>query len=202
MRSFFCNLSLSGAWCKVIHSSVSRGFADMFEQAQSQDSSDQDAVRLTPLQSQHRAFYCQVYSDPALMQFIGEVRPLESLQRRFALTLKRMQSAPPQELVRVIEVPHSSQPAGLVGLIWRAGVTDVAEIGVIVCSHAQRTGLAHRAKRRLMQYAFSNLGVRRIEARCHPGNLAANRANAKLGFSRVGIEADSQRVLWAMHRPD
>ncbi len=81
--------------------------------------------------------------------------------------------------------------AELVGLVGAHPMADIerntAEIGYWIGSSFQGRGLATKALRAIIPYAFSTLGKRRLQARVFEGNAASMRVLARCGFTPEGI---------------
>ena len=79
----------------------------------------------------------------------------------------------------------------LVGLVGAHPMADIerntAEIGYWIGAPFQGRGLATKALRAIIPYAFSTLGKRRLQARVFEGNEASMRVLTKCGFIPEGI---------------
>jgi RimJ/RimL family protein N-acetyltransferase len=62
-----------------------------------------------------------------------------------------------------------------------------AEVGYALARSHWGRGLVHEAVGRLLQYAFDDLGARRIEAVIDPRNTASERVLTRFGFRREGL---------------
>ncbi|MAW81307.1 MAG: GNAT family N-acetyltransferase [Parvularcula sp.] len=72
---------------------------------------------------------------------------------------------------------------------------DVWEIGIMLCPAAQGRGFATKALSEIIDYAFDNLGARRIFADVDDENAASIRLFERLGFQREGL----LRANWKTH---
>lgn len=70
---------------------------------------------------------------------------------------------------------------------------DIAEASYFVRRSARGHGLATRAVRLLAGWAFTELGIERLELRIHPDNEASLRVAERAGFTREGVERASGR---------
>lgn len=61
------------------------------------------------------------------------------------------------------------------------------ELGADLHRDCHGQGIATEVTSRLIDCAFSDLGVNRIEIRCHPGNTGSARIAEKLGFALEGF---------------
>ncbi|GAA3453400.1 hypothetical protein GCM10018962_52330 [Dactylosporangium matsuzakiense] len=85
-------------------------------------------------------------------------------------------------------------PAAAPDRIWgAASVYDVhlaggrAAVGYWVAPWARRRGVAGRSVRLLAAWAFTGLGVERLELTCGPDNTASARVAERCGFVREGV---------------
>jgi len=82
-------------------------------------------------------------------------------------------------------VEHEGHPAGTVEVrVLDAGRGEVS--WAVYREHRGR-GLALRAVRLLVRYAFDDLGLARVEARVEPGNLRSLRLASRAGLRREGL---------------
>ncbi|GCD89008.1 N-acetyltransferase [Nocardioides sp. LS1] len=65
----------------------------------------------------------------------------------------------------------------------RAGT---AEIGVFLAREARGQGIVTRAVESMVDWAFGERGLRRVEWRCSPGNLPSRAIPQRLGFTHEG----------------
>ena len=61
------------------------------------------------------------------------------------------------------------------------------ELGYWLGAGYEGRGLATKACRALIQHAFRELGLHRVEIRCMSGNLKSRRIPERLGFAKEGI---------------
>ena len=78
------------------------------------------------------------------------------------------------------------------GINLRFGEYDTAEISYFLRTSARGRGIATRAARLVVRWAFEELGIERIELRVHPDNTASQRVAERLGFVREGVERASR----------
>jgi ribosomal-protein-alanine N-acetyltransferase len=105
--------------------------------------------------------------DPA-----GEVRMLES-----ELAADRM-------LVLTIADPDSDRYLGAIVLFAREAETG--ELAYVVAPEARGRGLAPRALRVLGDWAFTELGMQRLQLRIEPGNEVSHAVALRAGYEREG----------------
>ena len=86
----------------------------------------------------------------------------------------------------VIADSATGQPAGLINLQFRDD--QVATIAYSVFPGHRGRGLAPRAVRLAVDWAFADLGISEIRLEIDPGNLASVRVARKCGFEPAGRE--------------
>jgi RimJ/RimL family protein N-acetyltransferase len=103
----------------------------------------------------------------ALAEIIAEVERGEALQ--WALERR----ADRRVIGSITVIPEPGQPR--------------AEIGYILGREHWGMGYAGEAQRRVIDFAFDELGLHRLEADTHPDNAASSRSLERLGFRREGL---------------
>ena len=81
---------------------------------------------------------------------------------------------------------------GLTHLVDINVIDRKASIGYWVGAEHRGKGLAKKATHALINYAFSELMLNRVEIRCATGNLASRAIPLALGFREEGILRDSE----------
>jgi ribosomal-protein-serine acetyltransferase len=61
-----------------------------------------------------------------------------------------------------------------------------AEVGVLLASTARGRGIVTRAVAAMLDWAFDERGVHRVEWKCAPGNAPSRRMAQRLGFTHEG----------------
>jgi [ribosomal protein S5]-alanine N-acetyltransferase len=91
----------------------------------------------------------------------------------------------------VFAITTNGELAGLVGAHPLSGIERIsAEIGYWVGAPYQGHGLATKALRTLLPYAFSTLGLHRVQARVFDGNPASMRVLEHCGFRKEGVQRE------------
>ena len=88
--------------------------------------------------------------------------------------------------------------------------SGIAEIGVFLAAPARGRGIVTEAARSMVDHAFDDLGMRRVEWRCSPANLPSRAIPKKLGFTLEGTlrqvfqvrEAYLDLEVWAVLREE
>lgn len=67
-----------------------------------------------------------------------------------------------------------------------------AEIGYWLSEKYQKKGIVTQSVSTLLDYAFSELGLNRVQIRCAVGNIPSKNIPRRLGFLFEGIERDGE----------
>ena len=81
---------------------------------------------------------------------------------------------------------HRSEMAGTIGFHRIDWPNQKAEIGYWISARFQGKGIVTRAARALVDYAFNELGLNRMEIRCAEGNKKSRAIAERLGFHQEG----------------
>lgn len=86
------------------------------------------------------------------------------------------------KILLAIERKADSRLIGEVSLIWRSIADEQAEIGYILHPEAQGQGHATEAAQALLAFAFGQVRLHRVYARCDARNAASAKVMARLGM--------------------
>lgn len=87
---------------------------------------------------------------------------------------------------------HQDKIVGMTHLKEVDHTNKKAMIGYWVGEEYRGNGFAKRASRTLIDFAFHEWGLNRIEIRCATGNIASQTIPAKLGFQKEGVLRDNE----------
>ena len=100
----------------------------------------------------------------------------------------------------------------LVGVIGLHAIDPAARpfIGYWIAQDAQGKGIVTRAVRAMLDYAFSDRGLERVEIRCAAGNTRSQAVPLRLGFAREETIKNAERlhdryedaIVFVMQRSD
>jgi [ribosomal protein S5]-alanine N-acetyltransferase len=96
-----------------------------------------------------------------------------------------LETVVPNEWVWAITWLESGELVGMVGLSPGPG-RETAELGYYVARRSWRIGIATEAAKRIVEYGFATLGLRRLTSGYFLDNPASGRVLSKLGFVEVG----------------
>ncbi len=88
------------------------------------------------------------------------------------------------KILLAVERKDDNRLIGEVSLIWRSLVEQQAEIGYIFHPDAHGRGYATEAATALLAFAFGDVGIHRVYARCDARNGASARVMERLGMTR------------------
>jgi len=127
-----------------------------------------------------------LWTDPRVTAFLGGPRDPEELRRTFREDLRR-QPPDPFDLWPVIEKP-SGTLVGHSGLLEKEveGRQEVDLVYVFVPS-VWGNGYATEIGRALMQYAFEEMGLKRLVCLVEPENAASGHVARRLGMRYEGL---------------
>lgn len=83
---------------------------------------------------------------------------------------------------------------GLISFIKPDIANQKTEIGYWISKDYQKQGIATRATKRMCEFAFTEMGMNRVQIRCAVGNLPSKNIPKRLGFTFEGVERQGERV--------
>ena len=81
---------------------------------------------------------------------------------------------------------------GIIGFKDTDKANKKTEIGYWLSEEYQKRGIVTQSVKRLMELAFEELGINRIQIKCATGNIPSKNIPQRLGFSLEGIERDGE----------
>lgn len=123
------------------------------------------------------------------MFWIGDDYSLADAERHLKLALDRFAANDGFEA----GIWHKGELAGCIRYNYIDWAHRNTELGYWLGASFQGRGLATRACRALIDHAFKELGLNRVEIRCMSENLKSRRIPEKLGFVKEGI---LRQVRW------
>ncbi len=82
--------------------------------------------------------------------------------------------------------------AGLIGFKNTDMVNRKSELGYWLSESFQKKGIMTSSVKALVDYAFDQVGINRIQIRCATGNIPSKRIPQRLGFKLEGVERDGE----------
>lgn len=94
----------------------------------------------------------------------------------------------------VISIIYRGKLIGIIGLKKVDWANRIAEIGYWLAEHYQGKGIITKSCCSVIDYAFTHMGINRIEIKCGVGNEKSCHIPQRLGFKFEGIERDGELV--------
>lgn len=132
-------------------------------------------------------------SNPEFVRYERPVRTPEQVRDRLELVLKDQEKDPRTHYRFAITLPPASALRGHVALTRINLEAREYEIGWSIHPVEWGKGYATEAARRVLAFAFTELGAHRVTAFCHADNAASERVMQKLGMTR---ECLIREVRW------
>jgi RimJ/RimL family protein N-acetyltransferase len=133
-------------------------------------------------------------SDPVAMRYWSRP-PMQDIAEAHAAVERAMTFFPARVGIRwAITRAGDDRLIGHVSVFGFHEPSDRGEIGYGLLRARWGQGLMHEALIAVVDYAFGPLGLRRLEADIHPGNLASLRSVERLGFAREGFLRERWQV--------
>lgn len=90
---------------------------------------------------------------------------------------------------------YNDQFIGLIGFKDTDADNKKIEIGYWLSQNAQGKGIMTQSVSKLVEYAFNEMGMNRIQIKVAVGNNKSRRIPEKLGFQMEGIERDGELLV-------
>jgi ribosomal-protein-serine acetyltransferase len=87
-----------------------------------------------------------------------------------------------------------SKLIGVIALEYIDHSNSITEVGYWIDSRAEGKGLVRRACTAVIDHAFGELGLERVQIRCATGNLRSRAIPERLGFRNEGIIRQCERL--------
>jgi len=127
----------------------------------------------------------QIVGDPEVTWFLSfDTRNREQQAELLAADIERAKTDPRPDYYLAIVEKASGQLIGFarIGLMRHSA----GELGYAIRKDHWRGGLTTEAARLMLDFAFTQLGLHRVQAACGPENVGSQRLLDKLGFVREG----------------
>ncbi len=163
-----------------------------------------DRLRLRRLTADDAGFMLDLLNQPSFHRFIGDrgVKTLDQarmyIEERAIASYEKNGFGP-----FAVELKKNGLVIGIVSLLDRDELEDV-DIGFAFLPDHWRQGYAYESTCAMMEFAFSQLGLRRIIAVTQTDNTASIRTLEKLGLAHEGVvrlaEDGPDLQLYAVNR--
>jgi ribosomal-protein-alanine N-acetyltransferase len=145
-----------------------------------------DRLTLRPMQGHDAPALFAIHSDPAVMRYwsVPPWTSIEQARESIASDIGAMEAG--HHLRLGLERKEDSALLGTCSLFNLHAASRRAELGYALDARAWGRGYMSEALVALVEYAFAELTLNRIEADIDPRNEASARSLARLGFKREG----------------
>jgi ribosomal-protein-alanine N-acetyltransferase len=155
-------------------------------------------LKLRPLTLEDSAAVFGYASNPEVARYtLWRPHPSELFTKGFIKVLTQ-----PQTMNWAITVPPSGEAIGMVFLHSYNKQHQKAEMAFNLGQENWGKGIATEAAKAVLDYAFKELGLHRIEATCMPANLASIKVVEKIGFAHEGRMIKSHSRYDGFHDMD
>lgn len=149
---------------------------------------------LRPLQLSDAEAMHGIYADPETMRYWSS-EPVSQVEDSRKLVQQDLDAAAEGTMTFWAVTERGSDAAlGKCALLHYSPANRRAEIGYVLNRGYWGRGLMTEAMRAVIQYAFDEVGLHRLEADTDPANAASLRLLEKLGFRQEGLFRERWRV--------
>lgn len=156
---------------------------------------------LRSLAESDATLFCDLYTDPEIMHFIGTPLSLQRALKSFRAALQLTQQRPIESLFLTVVDKIAQQGIGICSIELRG---SKAEVGIILRADSRAGGRAKEALGGTVALAFSLLPLDAVIVRISAGHRAAERLVVGLGLSRraavMDHDAKEVRRIWSIDR--
>lgn len=124
----------------------------------------------------------EIYAEPSITAYMENLYDDPEEERAYTQEYIRCHYGLYEFGMWIVEERGTGQILGRAGLDMVEG-RELPQLGFIIRKDCQRQGYAQEVCSAILQYAHAELGMRQIEARCHPDNAASVGLLEKLGFT-------------------
>lgn len=134
--------------------------------------------------------YVSLYTDPKIMRFIAEPFTEHKAKSSFFTAIKLNSETPFKQVIWAIVDKNSNEVCGIQNLSMHYEDKRSAEAGLILARKAQGRFYPEEALIGMVDYGFSNLGLKTIFAYSSLTNRASKRVVLKAGFTELNLKQD------------
>ncbi len=158
-------------------------------------------LRLRPLTEADQQMYCDLYSNPAVMQHIGPPLTRAAALRNFGNALRLAQRDPGQLQFYAIVELHSARTVGICGFLRSGTAKRHREAGIVMAEGSQGHGYGQEAFAALVDRAFRDTTATHIVVRIDAHNLAAAAIARNMGFQKRRAQGRTGTpITWSLAR--
>jgi ribosomal-protein-alanine N-acetyltransferase len=147
---------------------------------------------IRPLVNEDKALYLSLYTDDKIMRNIGQPLTVAAAERAFFNALNALNKPFPKTLTWVIIDKENNKRIGIQALHRIDNNSQNAEIGIILSTLANGKSFPEEAIGALIEYGFTRLHLKQINAFFANQNLATARVSKKTGFVENRVHPKSK----------
>ena len=147
-----------------------------------------ERLRLRPFTLDDEAAMFALASDPEVARFVRFEAHRTPMETRVFLQLTQQHYRRGDPLAWAIVRCEDDRLIGSCGFVSQVPERKAAEIGYWLGKPYWGKGYAGEAARALVRFAFEQMGLERVEAKCFVGNYAGQRVIEKLGMKFEGTD--------------
>jgi RimJ/RimL family protein N-acetyltransferase len=163
-----------------------------------------ERLDIHPLSECDETLFCELFTDPDTMRYIGPQLPLDRAARSFRKAVALTRCRPEQRLFFTVALRSAQQKIGICSLQQIDPIRRRAEAGVVLKSFARAQGYAREILRALVARAFATLPVDEIWLQYSAEHSLAERLFVAAGFSRrldpAAYGEGPDKRVWSAHR--
>jgi len=122
------------------------------------------------------------------LPFVAQTKTLEDTKH----FIRSVADTPERQREYVFVVHYNSTFAGLIGFKDTDRQNMKTEIGYWLSKHFQKKGIITQSMRAMVNFAFDELEMNRVQVKCAVANYASKIIPQRLGFQKEGIERDGE----------
>ncbi|MBW6480828.1 MAG: GNAT family N-acetyltransferase [Bacteroidales bacterium] len=127
--------------------------------------------------------------------YLGAWLPFVAYTRELADTeafVESVMDTPEENREYVFVIRYDGEFAGIIGFKDTDKINRKTEIGYWLSEHFQKKGIITLSVKQLLQLAFEELNINRVQIRCAVGNKSSSNIPRRLGFKQEGIEREGE----------
>ena len=130
-------------------------------------------------------------------EYLGKWLPFVEYTQKVKDSEKFIQSvmnAPEEQFEYIFTIRYQGKFAGITGFRDSDKLNKKTEIGYWLSEDLQKKGIITKSVKRLCEFAFTDLGMNRIQIKCAVENTASKGIPKRLGFKHEGVERDGEKL--------
>lgn len=124
-------------------------------------------------------------------EYLGKWLPFVEMTKKVGDTkafIKSIIDTPDEQREFIFVIQYKNKTIGLAGFRDSDRLNKKTEIGYWLSENFQKKGIITQTVKSLIEFAFNEMQMNRIQIRCATGNLPSKKIPEKLGFKHEGVE--------------